>query len=162
MSMITQSAISPASSLAHRCRVTASLNVLLSSSSRVTVVTMSIRWVIDAIDASAPGAAFAASFPASFPAALGRCERAGAVCWGAAVITSTGGSPGRSIAVAVSVMSSWPSAASMRQSARRGPPVRATAASCVCTAARDPRSTKFVSGLPVAYPVGTPSSVAAP
>jgi hypothetical protein len=33
---------------------------------------MSIRWVIDAIDASVPWAVFAASFPASFPAALGR------------------------------------------------------------------------------------------
>ena len=46
MSMMTQSASSPASSRAHRCRVTASLNVLLSRSSRVTAVTMSSRLVI--------------------------------------------------------------------------------------------------------------------
>ena len=52
-SMITQSAISPASSRAHRCSVTASLNVLLSSSTLVTAVTMSSRLVIAAIGVSA-------------------------------------------------------------------------------------------------------------
>ena len=46
MSTITQLAMSPASSRAQRWSVTASLNVLLSSSSLVTAVTMSIRRVM--------------------------------------------------------------------------------------------------------------------
>ena len=46
MSTITQLAMSPASSRAQRCNVTASLNMLLSSSSLVTAVTMSIRRVM--------------------------------------------------------------------------------------------------------------------
>ena len=46
MSTITQLAMPPASSRAQRCSVTASLNVLLSSSTLVTAVIMSIRRVI--------------------------------------------------------------------------------------------------------------------
>ena len=49
MSTMIQLAISPASSRAQRCTVTASLNVLLSSSSLVTAVTMSIRRVTEAV-----------------------------------------------------------------------------------------------------------------
>ena len=52
MSMMTQSASSPASSRANRCMVSASLNVLLSSSSLVTAVTMSSRLVIATIAGS--------------------------------------------------------------------------------------------------------------
>jgi hypothetical protein len=48
-----QLAMSPASSRAQRCSVTASLNVLLSRSSLVTAVTMSIRRVIE--EMFAPG-----------------------------------------------------------------------------------------------------------
>ena len=50
--MITQSAISPASSRAHRCSVTASLNVLLSSRTLVTAVTASSRRVMAAMAGS--------------------------------------------------------------------------------------------------------------
>ena len=54
MSTMSQLAISPASSRAQRCRVTASLNVLLSSRSLVTAVTMSIRLITASIS---PGGA---------------------------------------------------------------------------------------------------------
>ena len=61
MSTITQLAMSPASSRAHRCSVTASLNVLLSSSSLVTAVTMSIRRVMARTSALGSSAGFRAS-----------------------------------------------------------------------------------------------------
>ena len=74
MSMMTQSASSPASSRAHRCRVTASLNVLLSRSSRVTDVTMSSRLVIavmagSVVSSITAGAAEAAAPSAAAPSA---------------------------------------------------------------------------------------------
>ena len=159
MSMMTQSASSPASSRAHRCRVTASLNVLLSRSSRVTDVTMSSRLVIAVMAGSVASSITAGAAPsAAAPPAAVTAESAPA---GATVTMNSGGSPGSSTAAAVRVASSGPVEVSTRQLAFRSAPVRATAASCVCSAARNGRSTKDVSGLPVAYPAGNPSSAAA-
>ena len=158
MSMSTQSAISPASSRAHRCSVTASLNVLLSSSTLVTAVTASSRRVM-AATAGSPFA-FAAGRFAGLSSRCGSPATAGTAVR-VAVTIRTDGSPGRSAAAAVSMTSTGPSPLSSRQPAVRCLPVRATAASCVCTVARKGRSTNAVSGLPVAYPVGDPSSAAA-
>ncbi len=74
---------------------------------------------------------------------------------------STWGSPGRSAAATVTAAVTGPPAVSSRQETERGCPVRVTAASCVAKAARNGRSTNAPSGLPVAYPVGAPSSSAA-
>jgi hypothetical protein len=57
---MAQLAMSPASSRAHRCSVTASLNVLLSRRSLVTAVTMSIRRAMASTVPSAAGSSLAA------------------------------------------------------------------------------------------------------
>ena len=137
--------------------MTASLNVLLSSRTLVTAVTASSRRVMAAM-AGSPLAFAAARF-------AGLSSRSAAIAPdgapGVAVTIRTGGSPGRSAAAAVSVTSTGPSEARIRQPTVRGLPVRATAASSVWTAALKGRSTNAVSGLPVAYPDGDPSSAAA-
>ena len=62
MSMMTQVGEIAASSRAQRCSVTASLNVLLSSSSLVTAVTVSIRRVIARTRVPPPVPSLAARF----------------------------------------------------------------------------------------------------
>ena len=165
-SMITQSAISPASSRAHRWSVTASLNVLLSSRTLVSAMTASSRRVMAAMAGSptVSRAAFAAGRAGRFPGLPSGSAASSATppaAPGKIVTIRTGGSPGSSAAAAVRATSSGPSAVRIRQFAVRGLPVRATAASCVWTAALKGRSMKALSGLPVAYPDGAPSSAAA-
>ncbi len=105
MSMMTQLAMSPASSRAQRCTVTASLNVLLSRSSPVTAVTMSIRRVMAAAMSSEgttlprPRPLWGGAFPAPrlpTPArGAGHHEQARAVLQGDDVRGQGGGRPGR-------------------------------------------------------------------
>jgi len=129
---MTQLAMSPASSRAQRCSVTASLNVLLSRSSLVTAVTMSIRRVMDSIS---PGGATPPVTPSS-----------GTV---APAVTTSRRAPSVST-LAVRVAGTGPPGPSSVQSACLAAPVLAAAASWLCTAAREGRSTNAVSGLPVA------------
>jgi len=141
MSTITQLATSPASSRAQRCSVTASLNVLLSSSSLVTAVTMSIRRVI----------------AWTSPVPLSSCrEGLGEVCAPAAATTSSRVPSWRVMTSAARVAGTGPSGPSSRHSTSRAFPVRATAASWLLSAARDGGSTNAVRAFPVAYPGGAP------
>jgi hypothetical protein len=125
--------------------VTASLNVLLSSSSLVTAVTMSSRRASVVARWPFPGAGSGSAWAVPlFPGGLWRGRP------GMTVAASSGGSPGRLIPVTARVTAVGPPGASIRHPACRGSPVRTTAASCVCTAARCGGSTKTVSCLPVA------------
>ena len=72
MSTMIQLAISPASSRAQRCTVTASLNVLLSSSSLVTAVIMSIRRVTEAVLSTAASSSANAASRSARASAPGR------------------------------------------------------------------------------------------
>ena len=136
--------MSPASSLAQRCSVTASLKVLLSSSSLVTEVTMSIRRVIDWTAPSAPPRRSREVAP-SVPAVV---TGPGA---GSVTVTTSRRAPSCSVATpAIRLASNGPAGPSSLHSTRLVFPVLATAASWLCTAARDGRSTNAVSSLPVA------------
>jgi hypothetical protein len=154
MSTITQLAKSPASSRAHRWIVRASLKVLLSSSSLVTAITRSIRRVMARTAASAVLPLSRSRGVAPLAAAAGSDPATGFA--GAAVTTSSRAPSCNVTASTVRDASAGPSGPSSLHSTCRAVPVRATAASWLCTAARDGRSTNAVSGLPVAYPGGAP------
>ena len=141
MSTITQLAMSPASSRAHRWRVTASLNVLLSSSSLVTAVTISIRRVMAWMSPSDP------------PASLGSLTffGAGPATAGLSAVTTSNRAPSCIVMTStVKVASTGPCGPISLHSTWRVVPVRAAAASWLLTAARDGRSTKAVRARPVA------------
>ena len=161
--MITQSAISPASSRAHRCSVTASLNVLLSSRTLVTAVTVSSRLVMAATGGS--------------PAALRR-RPLRALVLGARRVGRGRADPRRRAAggrgddehrrVAGQVgrgrgqrASTGPSAVRIRQLAVRGFPVRSDGGELRLHRGPERQVDERGSGLPVAYPDGDPSSAAA-
>jgi hypothetical protein len=120
MSTITQLAMLPASTRAHRCSVTASLNVLLSSSTRVTAVTMSIRRVIAPTSPSASSAGGEAGRRARAGAGAGagagaRAGPAAAVCGLAAATTTSRVPSGKVMTSTARVTSTGPSAPSIRQ-----------------------------------------------
>ena len=119
--------------------MTASLNVLLSRRSLVTAVTMSIRLVIASIS---PGGAT----PPVPPPAPGGTHPPDPP-WVRATTSSR--APSSSM-LAVRVAATGPAGPSSVQSACLGAPVLVAAASWLCTAAREARSTNAVSGLPVA------------
>jgi len=146
MSMITQLATSPASSRAQRWRVTASLNVLLSSSSLVTAVTISVRRVMARTRSSRGGR------PSPDPARSRGAFAAPRPPWaGPATVTTSSRAPSCMVRTsAVKVASTGPSGPSSLHSTCLAVPVRAAAASWLLTAARDGRSTKAVSARPVA------------
>ena len=100
-------------------------------------------------------AALAPAGTAAPPSAGGAAGRPGT--WMAAAIIRPGSAP-RSMTSSSSTALITASRPSSEQATRRPLPVRTTAASWECTAARDGRSTNAVSALPVAYPVPEPSS----
>ena len=144
MSTMTHAPSASDSSRAQRCRVTDSLNVTFSSSSRLAVVARSSRRVITvttgsggACPARDRGPAPAAGLPG--PSA-GRSRAA----------TSSQSSPPRTLTGRTSsTQLIRPLAVSSWQSSCRPPPVRAAAASSDRTAGRPAGSTSALNGFPV-------------
>ncbi len=152
---MTQAASSPASSRAERCSVIDSLKFSFSSRSLVTAVTRSIRCVM-ASTAPAERLPLASAAPLpEMPASVGRTvvrsSSAPAVPATSATATiNRSRSPLTLTRLIVSSRTVAPVELSRPQRTRPTRPLRATAWSCVCTAARLCRATKVVNDLPVA------------
>ena len=158
-STMASASSSAAISRAHRCRVRDSLKPWFSSSTRAAAVTRS-RWRVMVCTEPAGGrraeaeAGAGAEAEAVWPGGPGRPGRLGRSGRpGSTSRTATTSGPGSSRTLTWPISSSLgtrPSSPSRLARTRRGWPVRLTAPSCDCTAAREGRLTNAANWRPVA------------
>ncbi len=161
MSTTTHALSSADSSSAQRCRVTDSLKVAFSRSSRVAAVMRSRRWVAPATARSADLARLLRPLFDPRHVGTGAGAPLDAPPDPATATISGSGSPVSSTRSNIISVATLPPTPASWQRTRRGLRVRTTALSWLFIAALPERSTNAVRGFPVVYPAGTPSSAPA-